>query len=149
MDNIFEKEEKFHDEWANSESIDDILVDEYFESCTTPENKYILEKLGCIKGKRLLEIGCGLGEASVYFAKKGADVTASDLSGGMLKVASELAKKHNVNIKTLKSRSDKIEAEDGYFDIVYAGNLLHHVDIDSTLKEVSRVLIRVGGICIY
>lgn len=136
MDNILEKEEKFHDEWANSENIDNILVDEYFESCTTPENKYILEKLGNIQGKKLLEIGCGLGEASVYFAKKGADVTASDLSGGMLKVALELAKKHNVTIKTLKSPSDKIEVEDEYFDIVYAGNLLHHVNIDTTLKEV-------------
>lgn len=144
MDNILEKEEKFHDEWANSENIDNILVDEYFESCTTPENKYILEKLGNIQGKKLLEIGCGLGEASVYFAKKGADVTASDLSGGMLKVALELAKKHNVTIKTLKSPSDKIEVEDEYFDIVYAGNLLHHVNIDTTLKEVSRVL-KKGG----
>ena len=146
-DSILEKEEKFHDEWAKSVNIDNILVDEYFESCTTPENKYLIKKIGDIKGKKLLEIGCGFGEASVYFAKQGAEVTATDLSGEMLNIALELAKKHNVEIKTLKSASDKIEVEDESFDIVYAGNLLHHVDIDNTLKEVYRIL-RGGGIFI-
>lgn len=51
-----------------------LLVDEYFERCTTPENKYLLKKLGDIKKKKLLEIGHGLGEASVYFVEKYSNV---------------------------------------------------------------------------
>lgn len=122
---IAKKEEDFHDNWAKQTDLDNILVDEYFESCTTPENKYIINKLGDLKGKKLLDIGCGLGESSVYFAKKGAIVTASDISSEMLNLSSRLAEKHNVHIETLKCQSDKIPVED-------------------TLKEIHRIL-RGGG----
>jgi ubiquinone/menaquinone biosynthesis C-methylase UbiE len=143
-ESVFEKEEIFHDEWASSADIDKVMVDEFFEACTAPENRYILKSLGNIEGKKVLDIGCGLGESSVYFAKKGADVVATDISPGMLKVAQKLAAKHNVKLQTKKSYSNQLDFPDESFDIVYVANLLHHVDIDSTLKEIKRVL-KKGG----
>ncbi|GBE17269.1 putative methyltransferase YcgJ [bacterium BMS3Abin15] len=93
-----------------------------------------------------MELGCGAGEASVYFAKKGAEVIAVDISNGMLEVVRKLAKKNNVIVSTKQSSSDHIDFKDETFDIVYAANLLHHVDISSTLKEVSRVLKKGGAL---
>lgn len=142
---ILEKEELFHDEWATSVDINDIMVDEFFEACTAPENRIILKKLGNIRGKKILELGCGLGEASVYMAKQGAEVFATDISDGMLNLAKKLAEKHAVQINTKKSYSDQIDFDDETFDIVYAANLLHHVDIERTLKEAVRVL-KKGGV---
>jgi 2-polyprenyl-3-methyl-5-hydroxy-6-metoxy-1,4-benzoquinol methylase len=49
------------------------------------------EILGDIRGKRLLDVGCGLGENSLLFAKWGAQVTAVDVSGGALAVARQRA----------------------------------------------------------
>lgn len=144
MDEILIKEEIFHDKWAEDMNLDEILVDEVFEACTSPENKYILSKLGNIQNKKILELGCGAGEASVYFAKRGADVTATDISNGMLDVVQKLAKMHGTNLTTKKSLSDKIDFSDETFDIVYAANLLHHVDIEKTLIEAKRVL-KQGG----
>jgi ubiquinone/menaquinone biosynthesis C-methylase UbiE len=141
----FKKEEKFHDGWAHSMDLNELMVDESFEACTSPENKYILKKLGNLHGKKVLELGCGAGEASVYFAKKGAIATATDISGGMLVVVKKLAKIHNVSVRTVKCRSDKIPFPDASFDIVYAANLLHHVKHESTLKESYRIL-KKGGI---
>lgn len=143
-DKIIQKEASFHDNWADSINIDEVMVDECFEACTSPENKIILEKLGDIKGKRILELGCGAGEASVYFAKKGANVVATDISTKMLQVVQKVAEKHNVSVSTKKTNSHKIDFDDEIFDIVYAGNLLHHVDIEKTLVEVYRVLKKSG-----
>lgn len=142
---VFEKEEVFHDKWADSVNIDEVMVDEFFEACTAPENRYIMQSLGDVRGKKLLELGCGLGEASVYFAKKGADVTATDLSTGMLRVAEKVAHKHGVSLTTAQAYSHQTPFPDNSFDIVYTGNTLHHVDIDDTLKEAQRIL-KPGGV---
>ncbi|GMO25124.1 MAG: hypothetical protein Pg6A_12370 [Termitinemataceae bacterium] len=138
------KEEAFHDEWADSIDINTVMVDESFECATAPENRFIMQKLGDISGKKILELGAGAGEASVYFAKKGADVTATDLSGGMLQVVTRLAAKYGVSVKTEKCASDALPFANNSFDIVYAANLLHHVDIAKTIKEAHRVL-KPGG----
>lgn len=138
-DNLI-KEEEFHDDWAESMNLEKILVDEFFEAATCPENQFFIKEIGDITNKKVLELGCGAGEASVYFAKKGADVIATDLSSKMLEVAEKLAAMHNTKIKTKKMPADKIDFPDNTFDIVYAGNLLHHVDVEATIKEVQRVL---------
>lgn len=141
---IQKEEEKFHDEWAKSINIDEVMVDNFFEACTSPENRIIIDSLGNLKGKRVLELGCGAGEASVYLAKQGAQVTATDLSSEMLFVVEKVAKKHGVSVTTKQSTSDRINSEDQAYDVVYAANLLHHVNIEETLREVRRIL-KKGG----
>lgn len=140
-----DKEESFHDKWSEDINVHNVLVTEFFESITSPENKWIMSKLGNVKDKRILELGCGSGEASVYFATKGAQVIATDISDGMLNMAGQVAKMHGVSIETRKISSQRIDFDDQSFDIIYAANVLHHVDLDATLREVSRTL-KTGGI---
>ena len=104
--------------------------------------RYIHKKLGDISGKSLLDVGCGLGEASTYFALNGADVTATDLSSGMLKAASQLAEL-TACVETHKASAEGLDSQ-SLFDIVYTGNLLHHVDIENTLLQMKKVL-KPGG----
>ena len=144
QDVVAKREEHFHDGWARTIAVDDVLVDETFQACTSPENRLILERLGDIRGKKILELGCGAGEASVYFAKQGASVTATDISPGMLDVVQKVSCKHGVTVETKKCSACDIAFPDSSFDIVYAANLLHHVDIEETLSEVKRVL-KEGG----
>ena len=136
---ILDREERFHDDWAFGADIGTVHPVRFFTACTAPENRWIMSKLGNIKGKKILELGCGLGEGAVYFAMQGADVTASDLSEGMLDMAEKVARHNHTTIKTMKCSADNLPFEDESFDIVYAANLLHHVDIRQTLKEVKRV----------
>jgi ubiquinone/menaquinone biosynthesis C-methylase UbiE len=138
-------EEGFHDDWADGISVDDVKVDEFFETCTSPENRWLLESLGNIEGKKILELGSGAGEGAVYMAKQGAQVTASDISSGMLNLVRRVADHHGVEVATVQCSAEKIPFEDESFDIVYAANVLHHVDLDATLAEAKRVL-KPGGI---
>jgi len=136
-DERIQNEREFHDEWANSEDVEKINVRASNEVCTAPEMRYITHRLGNINGKRLLDVGCGLGEASVYFAIQGADVTSSDLSQGMLDATTRLALANGVSVKQhIASAEDMQLSADEKFDIIYAGNLLHHVDIEETITRI-------------
>ena len=129
-------ERKFHDDWARSENIEKIDVIAMNTVCTAPEMRFITSELGNIEGKTLLDVGCGLGEASVYFALLGAKVTSCDLSQGMLDATSKLASMNKVKVEKHLASAEDMRLGNETFDIIYAGNLLHHVDIEETLKRI-------------
>ena len=138
-------EEQFHDEWAASEDLARINVRQRNEACTAPEMRHIRRKLGDLQGRTLLDVGCGLGEASVYFAMEGATVTATDISPGMCKAAQRLASQNGVTLTTHVSAIEDLGLKpDQKFDIIYTGNTLHHADIAATLDNILPHLARDG-----
>lgn len=143
-DDRLRREEEFHDEWAAGVDPADVTVAASFEACTAPENRFIVSLLGDIEGKEVLDLGCGLGEAAVYFAGLGARVTACDLSRGMLDTVEALARRHGAHVRVHQAPADDTGLSGGSFDVVYAANLLHHVDLDTALGEIQRLL-KPGG----
>ena len=131
------REEAFHDAWAGEEDASRIDVRRTNEVCTAPELRYIHQRLGDIRGKRILDIGSGLGETSVYFALRGARVTALDISVRMLDVTSALADRYGVCVRTHRAdlNSLRLESSERY-DIVHAANVLHHLDLDQALPQM-------------
>ena len=133
--NNFEAE--FHDKWAEIEDPEKIEVKLINEASTSPEMRFITKQIGNFNGKKILDVGCGLGEVSIYFALKGANVTALDISSGMLKKTSQLAKLNGVKIKThLATAEDFNFSDNEKFDVIYMGNCLHHANIDRSMKNV-------------
>jgi SAM-dependent methyltransferase len=145
MNDSFNREREFHDEWAESVDPSSVDVSGSWTALATPETVWIEKTLGDVRGLSVLDLGCGLGEGAVHFAMLGANVVASDLSPGMLEVTKKVAELNKCNLNTLAtSATDLSKVPDESFDIVYGANMLHHVNIEECISEVERVL-KPGG----
>lgn len=142
---VIEGEAAFHDAWARSTRVEEIAVQAAFEAPTALENRFILSRMGDLRGRRLLDVGCGLGESSVYFALRGARVTATDLSPEMVELTRRLARHHGVEVEGTVSAAESLEVEADTFDFVYAANVLHHVGSKEGFFEQIRRALRPGG----
>lgn len=98
------------------------------------------------KHAELLDIGCGAGHASFTAAPLVANVTAYDLSEGMLAVVKQEAEKRNLrNITCTQGPAEVLPFADNRFDIVISRYSAHHWhDIQAALMEIRRVL-KPGG----
>lgn len=143
------KEREFHDRWAEQIDVAAVEVLKQFEGATAPENRFILGELGDVRGKLLLDLGCGAGENSVYFARRGARCVAADYSPGMVERALDLARHWDVSIEGRVVDAMQIDYPDETFDVVYAANLLHHVEPERALREIRRVLKPGGRACAW
>ncbi len=140
-----QREAAFHDAWASSVHLDDVLVRECFEAPTALENQFILSRMGSLAGKKLLDIGAGLGESSVYFALQGARVTTVDISPQMVETALALGKKFGVTLEGIVSGAEDLRLPEASYDIIYLANTIHHVhDRASLFEQMSRAL-KPGG----
>ena len=89
---------------------------------------------------RVLEVGCGPGEASARIMRElTADVVAIDQSDRMV----ELARESGVDARVGDAQA--LPFDDGEFDCALAAWMLYHVaDLDRCLAELARVLRRGG-----
>ena len=142
---IHQREADFHDEWARSTDIHSIPVREAFEAPTAVENRFLLQQMGSLRGKRLLDVGAGLGESSVYFALQGAAVTTTDISPEMVETALKLGALHGVELEGVVSVGEELAVPENSYDFVYLANVIHHVhDRASLFRQVQRAL-KPGG----
>ena len=140
-----QREAAFHDAWANSTSLGDVLVRECFEAPTALENQFILSRMGPLSGKKLLDIGAGLGESSVYFALQGSNVTVVDISPQMVATALDLGRKFGVQLEGVVASAENLNLTANTYDIVYAANTIHHVQDRAALFQQLRRALKPGG----
>lgn len=124
------------------------MGDEWFELARTGESRncfimpYMLKLLGDVKGKKILDLGCGEGGYSRALAKAGAELTAVDCSEKAISYASDLAAEENLNIAHyIRNSNDLFEISDEEFDIVLCSMMLMDCeDFEGTVREIARVL---------
>src|SRR5271165_4430748 len=75
-----------------------------------------LESFGNLRGKRVLDFGCGHGMAAIVLARRGAQVTAFDLSGGYLNEARRRAEVNGVTVSFARANGEALPFSDHSFD---------------------------------
>jgi SAM-dependent methyltransferase len=106
------------------------------------------EKLGEVRGKSVLDFGCGHGMAATVLARRGAKVTAFDLSPGYVREATERAEANGVRATFLVADGERLPFADQSFDAVWGSAILHHLDLNVAGRELRRVL-KPGGIAVF
>jgi ubiquinone/menaquinone biosynthesis C-methylase UbiE len=105
-------------------------------------------QLGDLSGKQVLDFGCGHGMAAVALARRGARVTAFDLSLGYLDEARQRARANDVAVEFLQADGGRLPFADATFDRLWGNAVLHHLTLECAGRELHRIL-RPGGVAVF
>ena len=106
-----------------------------------------LNGLASIKGKQVLDVGCGGGILSDAMARAGATVTGIDLAAKSLKVAQLHAlesQTQNVSYREISAEALAVESP-AQFDIVTCMEMLEHVPDPASIVKACATLVKPGG----
>ncbi|MEU6265166.1 class I SAM-dependent methyltransferase [Saccharopolyspora shandongensis] len=102
--------------------------------------------LGDVRGKRVLEVGCGAASCSRWLADQGAHPVGLDISAGMLRHAVAGGERSGTAVPLVQASADCLPFADGSFDLACSafGGVPFVADVGAVFREVARVL-RPGG----
>lgn len=133
---------------GTKEFFDDI--DDYFYEAHSfgHDTKPIFSKLidySELKGRKVLEIGCGMGTMLEQFASHGADVAGIDLTPTAVEMTKKRFELRGLMGTIQEGDAENLEFPDASFDFVFSWGVIHHTpDTQKAVEEIYRVL-RPGG----
>ncbi len=98
-------------------------------------------------GKRVLEIGCGLGTDATNFARAGADYTGVELSSESLALAKQRFSVFGLNGTFHEGNAERVDQVVGTsgFDLIYSFGVIHHTVTPRNVIEAARRVIADDG----
>jgi SAM-dependent methyltransferase len=99
------------------------------------------------KGKRVLEVGCGLGTDAVNFARAGADYTGIELSDASLALAKRRFEVFGLPGRFVPCNAELLadSVENNAFDLVYSFGVIHHTPNQRAVVEQVRRVVKEDG----
>jgi SAM-dependent methyltransferase len=108
-----------------------------------PFEKWI--PLDRLRGKRVLEIGCGLGTHAQLLSAAGCNLTCIDLTEKAVENTRRRLELQGLPADIRRMDAEKMDFPDGEFDLVWSWGVIHHSsDTERIIQQVSRVL-KPGG----
>lgn len=113
------------------------------------EVPYILELVGDVRGRKVLDAGCGGGFYCICLGEKGAKVLGIDSSKEMIRIAREKASAKKLDAEFKIGDVSDLKIEDGEFDLVLSALVLMEVkELDKAVGELVRVTKNEGDIIV-
>jgi len=106
--------------------------------------EYAFHLLGDIRGKTVLDLGCGTGENLVPLVERGARVIGLDISPELIALAQKRLDRTGLGADLRVGSAYDTGLQTGSVDIVFCIALVHHLDIGRVRDEMWRVLAKDG-----
>ncbi|HEV8049774.1 MAG TPA: class I SAM-dependent methyltransferase, partial [Thermoplasmata archaeon] len=108
-----------------------------------------LQLLGRVRGKSILELGCGAARWSIWLARRNARPVGLDVSRAQLTKAAALAKSGKVRLPLLQASAEHVPLRSASFDIIFCDwGAMTFADPSRTVPECARLL-RPGGRLVF
>jgi SAM-dependent methyltransferase len=108
-----------------------------------------MEHFGSIKGAKVLDLGCGDGSTSIFFAENGAEVTAIDISEVAIQNLNQFCQNNRINsIKPVVCSAFDID-QLGEFDFIFGSMILHHLEPFDQFAAILRKSLASDGKCFF
>lgn len=114
---------------------------------TEPWYRTVMQLLPDLNNRKVLEIGCGRGDFSVWMAKQfpDAEITGTDFSSTAVEIAQQKAGLDAKNLGFQVENAEHLSFPDNSFDYIVSCETMEHVfHPDKMAKEIFRVL-KPGG----
>jgi 2-polyprenyl-3-methyl-5-hydroxy-6-metoxy-1,4-benzoquinol methylase len=152
-------EARFFDAWAQKWGDDGLPIDPLaLQRYTRPvlrrrfNKEFRFRVMGDLRGKTLLDVGCGDGLNAVMLAKMGANVTGIDVSPKAIELARRRGEVNGVTdrLSLVAAPLETADLPPDTFDLVWADGILHHVldDLELVLDRLAR-WVKPGGLLVF
>ena len=121
------------------------LVAAYFARGTdgTPFGRFL--KPEAVAGKKVLEVGCGMGTHAALLAKAGARLAAIDITERAVEMTRRRFQIYGLSGRIEQADAEELPFADAAFDLVWSWGVIHHSSSpEKCLSEITRIL-RDGG----
>ena len=146
---VKERERGFHDIRYGSEVDPRFQLEKYYS--ITHESQEVFRNLireSLTKDSRLLEYGCGMGESADFHITLDCDFYGLDISPEAIKKAEAAARELSFKATYLVADAENTMLDADSFDVIIGSGILHHLNLDNALPELSRIT-KKSGCCVF
>jgi len=102
--------------------------------------EYAFHLLGDVRGKTVLDLGCGAGQNLLPLVKRGARAIGIDVSPDLIALARKRLAETSVEATLKVGSAYDTGLPDSSVDVIFCISLIHHLDIGQVCREMLRIL---------
>ena len=107
-----------------------------------------LADLATAQGRRVGDLGAGIGHVALPLAERGVEVVAIEPAQAMLDRLRAEARRRRLSIRAIHATAEALPLDDASLDLAVVADALHFLDAELIAHEIARVLAPKGALAL-